>query len=103
MIEAMACATPVIAFRCGSVPEIVDHGLSGFIVDNEDQAVDAVSRLGELDRHRVRAAFDARFTADRMAADYVQLYRDLPGARTDAARLRRERGEETELHLQVVG
>ena len=103
MIEAMACATPVIAFRCGSVPEVIDHGLSGFIVDNEDQAVEAVARLGDLDRHRVRAAFDARFTAERMAARYVQLYHDLPGARTEAARLRRERGEEAELHLQVVG
>lgn len=103
MIEAMACATPVIAFRCGSVPEVIDHGVSGFIVDNEDQAVEAVSRLQELNRATVRAAFDARFTADRMAADYVQLYRALPGARTEAARLRRERGEEAELHLQVVG
>ena len=103
MIEAMACATPVIAFRCGSVPEIIDHGVSGFIVDTEDQAVEAVSRLGELDRRGVRAAFDARFTADRMAADYVSLYHGLPGARTDAARLRRERGDEAELHLQVVG
>lgn len=103
MIEAMACATPVIAFRCGSVSEVIDHGVSGFIVDNEDQAVEAVTRLGELDRRGVRAAFDARFTAERMAADYVALYRSLPGARTDAARLRRERGEETELHLQAIG
>ncbi len=103
MIEAMACATPVIAFRCGSVPEIIDHGVSGFIVDTEDQAVEAVGRLGELDRSAVRAAFDARFTADRMAAGYVSLYHALPGARTDAARLRRERGDEAELHLQAVG
>jgi glycosyltransferase involved in cell wall biosynthesis len=103
MIEAMACATPTIAFRCGSVPEVIDHGVSGFIVDSEDQAVEAVARLGHLDRCRVRAAFDARFTAARMAADYVGLYHALPGARTDAARLRRERGAEAELHLQVVG
>lgn len=103
MIEAMACATPVIAFRCGSVPEVIDHGVSGFIVDSEDQAVEAVSRLSSLDRRGVRAAFDARFTAERMAADYVSLYHALPGARTDAARLRRERGKEAELHLQVVG
>ena len=103
MIEAMACATPIIAFRCGSVPEVIDHGVSGFIVDSEDQAVEAVARLGDLDRSRVRAAFDARFTAERMAADYVGLYHALPGARTDAARLRRERGEENGLHLQVVG
>ncbi|WP_340265212.1 glycosyltransferase family 4 protein [Sphingobium mellinum] len=103
MIEAMACATPVIAFNCGSVPEVIDHGVSGFIVDSEDQAVEAVGRLGELDRGRVRAAFDARFTAGRMAADYVALYHALPGARTQAARLRRLRGGDPELHLQAVG
>ena len=58
MIEAMACATPVIAFRCGSVPEIIDEGVSGFIVESEDEAVAAVARLKDLDRRRVRAAFD---------------------------------------------
>lgn len=101
MIEAMACATPVVAFRCGSVPEVIDHGVSGFIVESEDEAVAAVRNLAALDRSRVRAAFDARFTAERMAADYVQLYHDLPGARTQAAMLRRLRGEGAE--LQVVG
>lgn len=99
MIEAMACATPVIAFRCGSVPEVLDHGVSGFIVDTEDEAVAAIAALPHLDRAGVRAAFDARFTAERMAADYVSLYRNLPGARTDAARLRRQRGEEAELQI----
>ncbi|WP_420145383.1 glycosyltransferase family 4 protein [Sphingobium sp.] len=99
MIEAMACATPVVAFRCGSVPEVIDHGVSGFIVDSEDQAVEAVAQLPGLDRSAVRGAFDARFTASRMAHDYVELYRSLPGARTDAARLRRERGEEAELQI----
>lgn len=101
MIEAMSCATPVIAFRCGSVPEVIEHGVSGFIVESEDEAVDAVNRLGELPRSGVRAAFDARFTADRMAADYVNLYHSLPGARTEAALLRRMRGEGSE--LQMVG
>ncbi|WP_242126370.1 glycosyltransferase family 4 protein [Sphingobium sp. Sx8-8] len=101
MIEAMACATPVVAFRCGSVPEVIEHGVSGFIVETEDEAVDAVRRLDDLDRCRVRAAFDARFTAERMAADYVQLYHGLPGARTEAALLRRLRGEEA--GLQAVG
>ncbi|MFD2429437.1 glycosyltransferase family 4 protein [Sphingobium scionense] len=100
MIEAMACGTPVIAFRCGSVPEVIEHGVSGFIVATEDQAVAAVAALPHLDRARVRGAFDARFTAERMAVDYVALYRRLPGARTEAARLRRQRGEEAE--LQVV-
>lgn len=99
MIEAMACATPVIAFRCGSVPEVIEHGVSGFIVESEDEAVAAVAALPRLDRRRVRGAFDARFTAKRMAADYVALYRDLPGARTDAARLRRQRGEDADLQI----
>ncbi|WP_030538782.1 glycosyltransferase family 4 protein [Sphingobium sp. DC-2] len=103
MIEAMACATPVIAFRCGSVPEVIDHGVSGFIVDDEDQAVEAVARLHELDRGRVRAAFDARFTADRMASDYVAIYRDLPGARTPAPSLPRQRREQADLQLQAAG
>ncbi|WP_150294007.1 glycosyltransferase family 4 protein [Sphingobium estronivorans] len=100
MIEAMACATPVIAFRCGSVPEIIEHGVSGFIVESEDEAVAAVAALPDLDRARVRGAFDARFTAERMAADYVALYHSLPGARIEAARLRRQRG--VEAGLQVV-
>ena len=99
MIEAMACATPVIAFRCGSVPEIIDEGVSGFIVESEDAAVAAVARLKDLDRRRVRAAFDARFTAERMARDYISLYRGLPGARMEAARLRRQLGEEADLQI----
>ena len=77
MIEAMACGTPVIAFRSGSVPEVIDDGVSGFIVNNEDEAVKAVDRLGELDRARVRATFDRRFTARRMAEDYVSVYEEL--------------------------
>jgi glycosyltransferase involved in cell wall biosynthesis len=99
MIEAMACATPVIAFRCGSVPEVIEHGVSGFIVESEDEAVAAVAALPNLDRRRVRSAFEARFTAQRMAQDYVALYHDLPGARTDAARLRRQLGVEAELQI----
>jgi glycosyltransferase involved in cell wall biosynthesis len=79
MIEAMACGTPVIAFPCGSVPEIVDHGTSGFIVDTVDAAVAAVGRIAELDRARVRQCFDRRFSAERMARDYVALYRRLAG------------------------
>lgn len=80
MIEAMACGTPVIAFKRGSVPEIVDHGVSGFVVGSLDEAVDAVGRLGQLDRARVRATFEARFTAERMAHDYLDIYRRLTGA-----------------------
>jgi len=73
----MACGTPVIAMRCGSVPEVLEDGVSGFIVETEEQAVAAVRRLATLDRAKVRAAFDARFTARRMAEDYVQLYHRL--------------------------
>jgi len=77
MIEAMACGTPVIAFNCGSVPEIIEDGLTGFIVEDEDGAVAAVQRLEEIDRGKVRARFEQRFTARRMAEDYVALYRRL--------------------------
>lgn len=77
MIEAMACGTPVVAFRRGSVPEILDHGVTGFIVDNETEAVRALERLGELDRQRIRRVFEQRFTAQRMARDYLALYHAL--------------------------
>jgi glycosyltransferase involved in cell wall biosynthesis len=74
MIEAMACGTPVVAWRCGSVPDIVDHGVTGFIVGTEDEAVAALTRLHLLDRRRIRAMFEQRFTAAVMARNYLQLY-----------------------------
>ena len=77
MIESMACGTPVIAYRRGSVPEVIDEGETGFVVDNEDEAIAAVKRIGELDRRRVRAAFVRRFTARRMANDYLRHYRSM--------------------------
>jgi glycosyltransferase involved in cell wall biosynthesis len=77
MIESMACGTPVIAFNRGSVPEVIDNGVSGFIVHDEATAVAAVERLDELDRALVRRTFDRRFTARRMAEDYVDLYEEL--------------------------
>ncbi len=77
MIEAMACGVPVIAINRGSVPEVIDDGISGFIVEDETGAIGAVERLGELDRGRVRARFEERFTAKRMALDYLALYRKL--------------------------
>jgi glycosyltransferase involved in cell wall biosynthesis len=80
MIEAMACGTPVIAFGRGSVPEVVDPGVTGFIVHDMDGAVDAVARVDELDRRVVRDRFETRFTAERMALDYVDIYRRLAGA-----------------------
>jgi glycosyltransferase involved in cell wall biosynthesis len=86
MIEAMACGCPVVAFRRGSVPEVVEDGLTGFIVDDIPGAIAACARLGELDRAAVRARFEQRWTARRMAEDYVALYQRLAGARTPAAR-----------------
>jgi glycosyltransferase involved in cell wall biosynthesis len=80
MIEAMACGTPVIAYRSGSVPEVVEHGLTGFIVENEEQAVKAIGELGKLDRRKVRARFEERFSASRMARQYEHQYRKLASA-----------------------
>ncbi|WP_135467079.1 glycosyltransferase family 4 protein [Crenalkalicoccus roseus] len=80
MIEAMACGTPVIAFNRGSVPEVVEDGLTGFVVDDVDAAVAAVRRLPALSRGAIRRRFEERFTARRMAEDYVALYRALAGA-----------------------
>jgi len=77
MIEAMACGTPVIAWNCGSVPEVVEHGRTGFIVSNEDEAVAAVKAVGGLDRALVRAVFEERFAASTMARNYVDVYQRL--------------------------
>ena len=77
MIEAMACGTPVIGFRRGAVPEVVQDGATGFVVDDVAAAVQAVERLGQLSRAVCRQVFDDRFTAQRMAEDYVALYRRL--------------------------
>lgn len=81
MIEAMACGTPVIAWRCGSVPEVVQHGISGLIVDDIAGAVKAVHGITGLSRARVRRAFDERFTAQAMAKRYARLYWQLVHAR----------------------
>ena len=85
MIEAMACGTPVIAYRSGSVPEVVEDGVTGFIVENEEGAVAAVGRLGLLDRRIIRARFEERFSARRMVREYERQYRKLV-ADTDGAR-----------------
>ena len=81
MIEAMACGTPVIAFRRGSVPEVIDDGVTGFIVDNMEQAIAAAGKVGQLDRQKVRARFEERFTTHRMAQDYVNIYQKLIDAK----------------------
>jgi len=70
IIEAMACGTPVLAFRCGSVPEIVDNGVTGQIVDTEEEAIRQLPQVLSLDRRAVRRRFEQRFSASRMAKDY---------------------------------
>ncbi|WP_105428177.1 glycosyltransferase family 4 protein [Neorhizobium sp. T6_25] len=100
MIEAMSCGTPVIAFRCGSVPEVIDDGVSGILVDSVTEAAENVEWALRMDRRKVRGTFEKRFTAKRMARDYLELYRNLPGVRTKAARVRRSTGQA--LDLQVV-
>jgi glycosyltransferase involved in cell wall biosynthesis len=77
MIEAMACGTPVLAFRHGSVPEIIDQGVTGLIVDTMDEAVRMLPHVLALDRHAVRRRFEERFSARRMAKDYVAVYQSL--------------------------
>jgi glycosyltransferase involved in cell wall biosynthesis len=77
MIEAMACGTPVIAYNRGSVAEIIDEGLTGFVVEDEISAVAAVDRLSGLNRGAIRKQFETRFTARRMALDYLATYRSL--------------------------
>jgi len=81
MIESMACGTPVIAFNRGSVPEVIEDGLTGFIVEDEVGAIGAVERLDMLPREMVRTRFEERFTARRMAGDYLAVYRDIAVAR----------------------
>ena len=77
MIEAMACGTPVIAFNRGSVAELVDDGETGFVVEDDTSAIAAVRRVGELSRPAIRKRFEERFTARRMANDYLKVYRSL--------------------------
>ena len=87
MIEAMACGTPVLAFRQGSVPEVVEDGVTGYVVDSVEEAICKIGSLLALDRARVRRRFEQRFTSERMAADYVEIYRELlaklPGRREE--------------------
>jgi glycosyltransferase involved in cell wall biosynthesis len=74
VIEAMACGTPVIAYNRGSMPELIEHGVTGFLVDTFDEAVEAIGRIGEIDRAACRRAVEERFTVERMAQRYLELY-----------------------------
>ncbi|WP_309644246.1 glycosyltransferase family 4 protein [Phenylobacterium sp.] len=80
MIEAMACGTPVVAYACGSVPEVIENGITGYIVHDEDEAVDAVRRALDLSRRDVRNRFEHRFSATAMAKRYLELYAGLGAA-----------------------
>src|SRR5881227_3547805 len=81
MIEAMACGTPIIAYDRGSVPEVMENGVTGFIVSEIEQAVEAVGRVRDLSRVRCREVFEKRFTASRMASDYINVYTRLADSR----------------------
>jgi glycosyltransferase involved in cell wall biosynthesis len=86
VIESMLCGTPVVAFGCGSVPELVDDGATGFVVSDLDAAVEAARRAPQLDRKRIRARAEARFSVERMTRDYLGIYEQLAaGERARAA------------------
>ena len=88
MIEAFACGVPVVAFRGGSVTEIVDHGVTGFVVDSLDEAISATRGVHRLDRRQCRAVFERRFTVTRMARDYLSLYKTLIARKSPDSTLR---------------
>jgi glycosyltransferase involved in cell wall biosynthesis len=92
MIESMGCGTPVIAFNCGSVPEIMEDGLTGYVVETVDQAVDAVGKLDRLFRPSIRSRFEERFSARAMAREYVKIYEALAaqGSSSEAAQVAAE-------------
>jgi glycosyltransferase involved in cell wall biosynthesis len=87
MIEALACGTPVIAYRRGSVSEVMEDGVTGYIVDSFDEAVEAVERIPHLSRRRCRQVFEERFSATRMAQDYVTVYQRLLDGKAVPSRL----------------
>jgi glycosyltransferase involved in cell wall biosynthesis len=91
MVEAMACGTPVLAFRHGSVPEVVEDGITGYVVESVEEAICKLGRLLALDRGRVRRRFEQRFTADRMAQDYLKVYARLAVTRVGREDRRRRR------------
>jgi glycosyltransferase involved in cell wall biosynthesis len=82
MIEALACGCPVIAFDRGSVPEVIDHGVTGFVVDSVEKAAEAVRKIAAIDRDTCRAIFESRFSATRMAEDYIDVYARLQQSTT---------------------
>ena len=97
MIEALACGTPVVAFRRGSIPEIIQDGVSGFVVDSVEEAVAATPRAIELPRTQCRAYFEARFLAERMARDYLAIFESLCEVERDSRWLRARRAAGAEI------
>lgn len=97
MIEAMACGTPVLAFRCGSVPEVIEPGITGYVVDTVDEAVCRMGDLLALNRRKVRQQFERRFTSERMATDYVEMYRTLSTGQPRTVEIRLNGAESNEL------
>ncbi len=87
MIESMACGTPVVAFNCGSVPEVLDDGISGFIVNSEEEAIHAIEKCKGLSRRRIRETFERRFTAQAMAEAYVDVYKKVTVSQRKYVRL----------------
>ena len=77
MIEALACGTPVLAFPEGAAPEVVDHGRTGFLCDDEDAMVEAIGRIGELDRSDCRLAVEGYFSTNRMVAEHIELFESM--------------------------
>jgi len=77
MIESMACGTPTVAFRAGSIPEVIDEGTTGFVVDDVASAVQALQKVSSLSRRRCRQVFEKRFTSERMVNDYLSVYNQL--------------------------
>lgn len=103
MLEAMACGTPVVAFRQGAVPEIVDHELTGFVVDDLAMAIECTRRVSELDRRTIRQVFEERFSSERMVSDYLALYENLcyTPALTKPARTRVD-GSDTQSTIELT-
>ncbi len=99
MIEAMACGTPVIAFPSGSVSEVIDEGETGFVVKDIEEAAEAVAQAFKLDRAGVRAGFERRFTVERMAQAYLEIYSALPGAARNAPWAQRAYGHTAALRV----
>jgi glycosyltransferase involved in cell wall biosynthesis len=98
MIEAMACGTPVLAFRCGSIPEVIEDGVTGIVVDNEQEAIAALPKILSYDRRLVRHRFEQTFTSTRMAQNYVSTYRHLLEVGASSGEVHRSRLRQRDLN-----